>query len=74
MTVYDPDLIADPAVRLLGARLGMQVAGMDISVFARNIMNDTPELGRYHDAVGDPLYYNVTVRPRELGMTITYRY
>ena len=74
VTVYDPDRIADPAVRLLGARLGMQVAGMDISVFARNIMNDTPELGRYHDAVGDPLYYNVTVRPRELGMTITYRY
>jgi iron complex outermembrane receptor protein len=74
VTIYDPDLIADPAIRELNARLGMKVAGMDISVFARNILNDTPPLGRYHDAVGDPLYYDVTVRPRQLGMTITYRY
>jgi iron complex outermembrane recepter protein len=74
ITVYDPDLVADPAVRQLNARLGMKVGGMDISVFARNIMNDTPPLGRYHDVVGDPLYYDVTVRPRQLGLTITYRY
>jgi iron complex outermembrane receptor protein len=74
VTVYDPDLVADPAVRQLGARLGMKVAGMDISVFARNILNDTPALGRYHDAVGDPLYYDVTVRPRQVGITVTYRY
>ena len=74
VTIYDPDSIADPAVRELNARLGMKVEGMDISVFARNILNDTPPLGRTHDVLGDPLYYGVTVRPRQLGMTVTYRY
>jgi hypothetical protein len=52
----------------------MKVEGLDISIFARNILNDTPPLGRYHDVVGDPLYYDVTVRPRQMGLTITYRY
>jgi outer membrane receptor protein involved in Fe transport len=73
-SIYDPGLVADPAVRLLGARLGMQVGGFDISVFGRNILNQTPPLGINHDGVGDPSYYAVTVRPRTLGVTATYRY
>lgn len=73
-SVYDPGLTADPAVRLLGARLGFHIKGFDLSVFARNLLNETPELGRLHDGVGDPLYYAVTVRPRTVGVTATYRY
>jgi outer membrane receptor protein involved in Fe transport len=73
-TVYDPELTADPAVRQLGARLGTKIAGMDISLFARNILNDTPPLGLYHDNLGDPLFYGLTVRPRTVGLTFTYRY
>lgn len=73
-TVYDPDAVADLAIRQLGARLGAKIGGMDISLFARNILNDTPALGRYHDDLGDPLYYAVTVRPRTVGVTISYHY
>ncbi len=73
-TIYDPDAVADPALRQLGARLGAKIAGMDISLFARNILNDTPPLGLYHDNLGDPLYYGLTVRPRTVGLTVSYRY
>ena len=73
-TVYDPGLVADPAIRLLGARLGMKINGFDVSVFCRNVFNQTPPLGLNHDALGDPLYYGSTVRPRVLGLTATYRY
>lgn len=73
-SVYDSGLIADPAVRLLEARLGMRVGGWDLSIFGRNLLNDTPPLGVNHDGVGDPLYYAVTVRPRTLGFTGTYRF
>ncbi|MBS0419708.1 MAG: TonB-dependent receptor [Proteobacteria bacterium] len=73
-SVYDPGLFADPAIRLLGARLGMRFGGFDISVFGRNLLNDTPVLGRNHDSVGDPLYYATTVRPRTIGITGTYKY
>ncbi len=71
---YDPGLTADPAVRLLGARLGVRIGDFDLSVFGRNLLNETPALGRMHDGVGDPLYYAVTVRPRTLGITGTYRF
>ena len=74
VTVYDPDLVADPALRLLGARLGAKIGGMDVSIFARNILNDTPPLGAYHDNLGDPLFYAVTVQPRTVGLTVSYRY
>ena len=72
--VYDPSLPADPAIRLLEARLGMRFGGLDLSVFGRNLLNDTPVLGLFHDSVGDPLYYGTTVRPRTIGVTGVYRY
>ncbi|HVO47966.1 MAG TPA: TonB-dependent receptor [Steroidobacteraceae bacterium] len=73
-SVYDPDVLADPAIRLLGARLGMHLGGLDLSVFGRNLLNSTPPLGYFHDSLGDPLYYVTTVRPRTVGVTATYRY
>jgi iron complex outermembrane recepter protein len=74
VSVYDPDLVADPAIRLLGARLGTKFGGMDVSIFARNILNDTPPLGAYHDNLGDPLFYAVTVQPRTVGVTVSYKF
>lgn len=73
-TTYDPDLLADPAVALLGARLGMRWGEFDLSLYGRNLLNKTPLLGRGHDGVGDPLYFATTVRPRTIGITGTYRF
>ena len=71
---YDPDLQTDPALRLLGVRLGMKIGEWDVSLFGRNLLNSAPILGRNHDGVGDPLYYAVTLRPRTVGVTGTYRF
>jgi len=71
---YDPDDRADPAIRLLGARLGMRIGAFDVSIFGRNLLNDQPALGRNHDDIGDPLFYAITLRPRTIGVTGTYRY
>jgi outer membrane receptor protein involved in Fe transport len=73
-SVYDPGLVADPAIRLLEARLGFRISGADISIFGRNLLNQTPELGVNHDGVGDPLYYAATERPRTIGFTATYKF
>jgi hypothetical protein len=73
-STYDPDLRADPAIIRLDARLGMRVESFDISLFCRNLLNETPSLGRMHDGLGDPLFFAVTVRPRTLGLTGTYRF
>ena len=74
LTIYDPDHSVDPALRLLGARLGTRIGGMDISIFGRNLLNEKPVLGRYHDALGSPLYYGLTLQPRTVGLTVSYQY
>ena len=73
-TTYDPDIPTDAAIRLLGARLGVRFNNIDVSIFGRNLLNDSPLLGVYHDGVGDPLFYAVTARPRTFGVTGTYRF
>jgi len=73
-TVFDPELRVDPAIRLLAARLGTQIAGFDISVFAKNLLNYTPALGQYHDALADPLFYGLTLQPRTVGVTVSYKF
>jgi iron complex outermembrane recepter protein len=73
-TVFDPELRVDPAIRLLAARLGTQIAGVDVSVFAKNLLNYTPALGQYHDALGDPLFYGLTLQPRTVGVTVSYKF
>lgn len=71
---YDPGLVADPAVRLLGARLGMRWGALDVSLYGQNLLNEAPALGRTHDGLDNPLYYAVTVRPLTIGLTGTYRF
>lgn len=73
-SAYDPGLLADPALKFLEARLGFRVGGADISVFGRNLLNDTPPLGLYHDGLGDPLYSALSPRPRTIGLTATYAF
>jgi outer membrane receptor protein involved in Fe transport len=71
---YDPGLPALGGTNYLTLRLGARLSGMDLSLFADNLTNSRDVLSRSHDNVGSPLYYNVTYRPRTIGLTGQFRY
>ncbi|MFC3051900.1 TonB-dependent receptor [Kordiimonas pumila] len=73
-TSYDPDNIANPAITLLSARLGATIGAFDVSVYGTNLLQNTPEMGRFHDDVGNPLFYATTVRPRTIGLSAAYHF
>ncbi|WP_417460061.1 TonB-dependent receptor [Kordiimonas sp.] len=73
-TSYDPDMFTDPAVAMLGARLGVAVGAFDLAIYGTNLLNKSPAIGRYHDSLGSPLYYSTTIRPRTIGLSAAVRF
>lgn len=71
---YDPNIPAHPETNFLTARAGFRWSGLDLSVFAQNLLNSHTQLSRAHDSVGSPLYMATTFRPRTVGVTLGYRY
>ncbi len=71
---YDPALQFDPAVTEVNLRAGLRTSGVDVSVFANNVFNTAPLLGKAHDVETSPLFYYRTLRPRTIGLTVGYRY
>jgi outer membrane receptor protein involved in Fe transport len=71
---YDPGLPALGGTNFVTLRLGMRVSGVDVSLFADNLTNSREIVSRSHDNVGSPLYYDVTYRPRTIGLTGQFRY
>jgi len=70
---YDPTLHFDPAVTEVTLRAGIRHNGIDASLFVNNLLDAHPELGRIHDTPQSSLYYYSTLRPRTIGLTVTYR-
>ncbi|MCC6826830.1 MAG: TonB-dependent receptor [Novosphingobium sp.] len=71
---YDPGLHAAPSYKFVSLRAGVRYDKFDVSLFVDNLTNSTVQLSRSHDAVGAPLYYAESYRPRTIGMTGTFRY
>ena len=72
--VYDPRISADPALNLVNLRCGLERAGLSLEVFVRNALNQQPTLQLYADAPGSALLYGYTLRPRTLGVGVTWRH
>ncbi len=70
---YDPGALFDPAVNQTNLRIGWRNEAFDISLYANNVFDEAPLLSRYHDVNASPLYYFRTLRPRTVGLTVTYR-
>lgn len=70
---FDPAIPPHPITKLLNLRAGVKVEAVDVSVFANNLLNSHPQ-DLTHDALGSPLFYASTLRPRTIGITATYRY
>ena len=71
---FDPTLQFDPAVTEVNLRMGLRKGDIDASVFMNNVFNTAPLMGKSHDTEVSPLYYYRTVRPRTVGLTVSYRY
>jgi hypothetical protein len=59
---------------LLSLRLGAKWSGLDLSLFANNLLNDDTVLARDASQGVPTLYREITTRPRSYGVTATYRY
>ncbi|QUD90546.1 TonB-dependent receptor [Phenylobacterium montanum] len=72
--LYDTAIPANPATNELRVRAGGTYRGVDLSLFANNVLDAHPALYRYHDLPGSTLFTNVTLRPRTIGVSVAYRY
>lgn len=71
---YDPVYTNGEATDQINARIGIRRSGLELSVFANNLTNSHPELGRYRIFYGSPLITDSTLRPRTIGLTAAYHY
>lgn len=71
--LYNPELRPDEAYGVLNARIGARVGDADISLFIDNLTNEAPifDVGR---EIGGSVYTANTLRPRTIGVTVSYRH
>ncbi|MFT3976109.1 MAG: TonB-dependent receptor [Sphingomonas bacterium] len=68
--LFNPVTRRNGGVSLVAARIGLRRDNLDISVFAKNLL-DTHPVTYTKWTVGSGLYADTTVAPRTLGVTIT---
>lgn len=71
--LVDPGIPRAPSSSQLDLRLGVRFDEIDVSLFATNVLNAHPFLGRVHSTLADPNLRSVTFRPRTIGLTATLR-
>ncbi len=71
--VSDPTYTGLPQFQLLSLRAGLRWGGTDLSLFAQNLTDSHPVLTHTRDTNTSDLFYDHTIRPRTLGITVTYR-
>jgi iron complex outermembrane receptor protein len=71
---YDPTIPPRRASSLLALRTGAKISSWDVSVFVNNLLDDHPSLNRTRDTTFSPLYYDITYRPRTVGLTALTRF
>jgi iron complex outermembrane recepter protein len=71
---YSPTYIPQPTQNYVTLRIGMKTGPMDISAFANNLFNDTPVLAHLqYGGQANLINLDRTLRPRTIGLTMTYR-
>jgi iron complex outermembrane recepter protein len=71
--VSDPTYTGLPEIKILSLRAGLRWGGMDLSLFAQNLADSHPILNHTRDTNTSDLFYDHTIPPRTLGITVTYR-
>ena len=76
---FNPALRVQPGYHQVNARVGVRLDTFDVSLFVRNVLNASPELGfgvspTPFSGIGPNLQQAVTLRPRTFGLTLVGRY
>ena len=71
---YNPGVVGDPATNIVNMRVGLLVGNLNISAFGNNLFNAHPQLSLADSQAVDPRFYAYTLRPRTVGLNVTYRY
>jgi outer membrane receptor protein involved in Fe transport len=70
---YDPALIAPSARTLVSLRGGTDIGAANLSLFVDNLFDSAPRVDFGHQDSDTLLFEQTTVRPRTVGLTLTYR-
>ncbi|MBU3077924.1 TonB-dependent receptor [Sphingomonas quercus] len=84
VATYDPTNLYTASRTFVGLRAGVQLGDVNAALFVDNLMDSHPRVGRTAAGDQDPLadgpalwgtylYTRTTVRPRTMGLTLTYR-
>ena len=70
---YDPQQARMSQQNVLDLRLGVKIKRVDLSVFSTNVTNSHALTFSLHDALTSPVFKDVSIRPRVIGITAVYR-
>jgi outer membrane receptor protein involved in Fe transport len=70
---YDPSIVASQAQHFVSLRAGAILGDLNVSVFVDNLLGSSPLLERSHQASNDEVFTESTLRPRTVGLTVSYR-
>ncbi len=70
---YDPELVAPSARHFVSLRAGVVLGGANVSLFVDNLLDSAPLLDRGHQDSDTLLFTQTTVRPRTVGLTVSFR-
>ncbi len=71
---YDPGLVPNPSTNQVSLRAGMTVDKYEVNLFVDNLFDSTPQLNLTHQDPFTQLYEAETLRPRTIGVSLSYRY
>jgi len=74
ISYYDAGLRPDPAVTQVSARAGLTLKGCDFALYVENLLDAEPRLNLQHQDQWTLLYEAETLRPRTVGISLSYRY
>ncbi|MGE3867614.1 MAG: TonB-dependent receptor, partial [Hyphomonadaceae bacterium] len=72
-TNYDPMLKPQPETHYVSVRAGTRTDGWNASFFVNNLFDAHPQLDLYHLDAYTELMEATTLRPRTIGVTLSYR-
>jgi len=72
--VSDPVFIDLARISTLDARLGWRLHGWDVSLFGQNLTDTHPVVYRNRYTTDSDLFLEHSIRPRTVGVTLSYRY